>query len=104
MVSEKDLLDAIEQCERDPITYQNIEKLANLYTVHDYLYGQRGYSYSPEPQQVEATIGVYGDSEFLRAIRGKKSTEAWAVMDELMEVLRLTNQRLYNGVIGKLDT
>lgn len=106
MVSEKDLLEAIEECKKDPITYNNIEKLANLYIVHDHLYSDSGYSRSAVPilTQTETVIGDYGDSEFLNAVKGMKSEKVWAVLDELLEsTLKVINRRLYNGVLRKLD-
>ena len=102
MVSERELLDAIEQCEKDPVTYASIEKLANLYTVHNFLYGD------PVPtrttKEVEKTIGRYGDSEFLKGVAGHNSETAWAIMDELMELLQTLAPNLYAGVLRKLDS
>lgn len=108
MVTEKELLDAIRECEKDPITYNSIEKLANLYTVHYHLYGDRRYSHIVTPVQamqskVEATIGDYGDTEFLLKVKGMKAETVWKIIDELLEVLKVTNSRLYDGVIRKLD-
>jgi hypothetical protein len=108
MVTEKELLDAIRECEKDPITYNSIEKLANLYTVHHHLYGDRGYSHAEPPMptvqsEVENTIGDYGDTEFLLKVKGMKADTVWKVIDELLEVLKVTNPRLYDGVIRKLE-
>lgn len=102
MVSERELLDAIEQCEKDPVTYASIEKLANLYTVHNFLYG-KPMPASPA-KEVEKTIGRYGDSEFLRGVAGQKAETAWAIIDELMELLQTLAPNLYAGVLRKLDT
>jgi hypothetical protein len=102
MVSERELLDAIAQCEKDPVTYANIEKLANLYIVHNFLYGQ--LAPAKPSKEVEKTIGRYGDSEFLKGIAGHKAEAVWAIMDELMELLQTLAPNLYAGVLRKLDT
>ena len=102
MVAERELIQAIEECEQDPITYNNIEKLANLYTVYGHLYGSKAHSYESR-ETVENTIGEYGDSEFLLLVRGKNANSVWSILDELLEVLKVTNPRLYDGVLRKLD-
>lgn len=104
MVTEKELLEAIRACEQDPITYANIEKLANLYTVHHYLYGvSDDYPQQSFAAPTETVIGKHGDSEFLTAVDGMDASAVWSVIDELMETVRLVNPRLYDGVLRKLD-
>ena len=43
------------------------------------------------------------NSEFLQAISGRKSSEMWAVMGELMDTLQAINPRLYNSVLRKIN-
>ena len=43
-----------------------------------------------------------GDSEFLRAIKGKDSAAVWAVIDDLMDTLHVTMPRAYNGVMRRI--
>lgn len=33
---------------------------------------------------------------------GMDSTKAWEIIDELMDALKLTNERVYNGVMRRL--
>lgn len=49
-----------------------------------------------------AAVGDYGDSDFLQAVRGKDAAEAWDVMDDLMDTLRLANPRAYESVMRKI--
>ena len=49
------------------------------------------------------TVTVDGNSEFLQAISGRKSSEMWAVMGELMDTLQAINPRLYNSVLRKIN-
>ena len=102
MITEKELLEAISVCQQDPVSYSNIEKLANLYTVYDHIFKKPDLGYSLK-NEVEHTIGSYGDSEFLKAINGQKSEKVWAVLNELMQTLEVINPRIYNGVLSKLQ-
>lgn len=51
----------------------------------------------------EESLGRYGDSEFLRLVEGLEPTAAWAVMDELMETLRVVYPRVFESVMRKLE-
>lgn len=50
----------------------------------------RSYS-APPPEQVEVQVivEVNGDSEFLRAIDGRKADRAWKLMNELVEAVKI---------------
>lgn len=90
--------------------------LAACYILQDHMFANaeknfaNGYSYAAPPevpenysrQSGENTVGDYGDSEFLRAVAGKDPAAMWAVMDELMETLKMVNERVYNGVMRKI--
>lgn len=101
MITERELLEEIEKCQRDPVTYTSIGKLADLYTVQDHLFER--VQPDPYPRQAEKVIRSSGDSEFLRTVDGMDSEKVFAVMDELMGVLEVSNPRLYDGVMRKLD-
>ena len=49
-----------------------------------------------------ATVGEYGDSEFLIAVAGKDPAKAWSVVDELMDTLAMVNSKVYNSVMQKI--
>lgn len=101
MFSRGQLLEAIEELEASPATYQNAEKLATFYTLYDHLYVKEEPVSRIESIR-EVTIDRYGDSEFLKAITDKKSEDAWMVMDELMASLQMLNPRLYQATIDRL--
>ena len=103
MITEKELLNAIEKCQQDPITSSKRSTLADLYIIYDHLFGEpydTGYSYQAP---IEKVIEVKGDSDFLKTVNGMKSEKVWAVINELMEALEATNPRLYDGVMRKLE-
>lgn len=61
----------------------------------------------PEPQRIYSgadteAIGDYGDSVFLQAVYGKDAAAVWAVMDDLMDTMRVTNKRVYDRVLREI--
>lgn len=102
MFSKNELLDAIDDLEMAPATYQNAEKLATFYTLYDHLYIRK------EPMNLvettrEVTIDRYGDTEFLQAIDGINAEKAWKIMDELMSTLMALQRKLYDATIDRLQ-
>lgn len=118
MITEKDLQEAIAECQgqRNPNANTCI-KLAAFYTIRRELYGDSeqlptvgenaivpAYSYASAPvEQVETTIDYISDTEFSQAVDGRKASAVWPVMDELMEVLRVTNKPLYKATLRKIQ-
>lgn len=99
MFTKRELLAAIKECENAPANYQCIEKLAHLYTVYDHLYTE---SAQVPIVKEESIIGDYGESDFLQAISGQDATTVWALMDELMDALKVLNPKLYDNCFAKL--
>lgn len=108
MITEKDLKEAIAECqgERNP-NANTCMKLAAYYTILNNLYPaqpeQISYSYASTPEStVEETVDYYSDTEFSKVIDGKSAADVWTVMDELMTVLQAIKPNLYDGVMRKL--
>lgn len=104
MITEKDLQEAIAECQgiRTP-NANTCLKLAAYYTIKDHMFektSEASYSYAagPNPNMIEYT----SDSEFSKIIKGKEINDVLSVMDELMDTLNVINPRLYEGVITKL--
>lgn len=91
MISEKELLKAIEDTERLPVSFQNCEKLAVFYTLLDHLH-------SAERQLLKRK----SDSEFVSVIADKNLDDVLAVLDELMQTLDVVNNKLYTTTINTL--
>lgn len=102
MISEKELLEAIDECKNNVNSFQWCEKLAALYTVYDHLYGHSAEAGSTHTEP-EVTIEVDGDNEFIKAVNGKKAEDIWNIMSELMESVKLIQPRLYNAVMRKIN-
>ena len=115
MITEKEVAQAIEECLREPVTGNKRAVLADLIIIQDYLFGEPAraqevqqpipmQSYSAPPiEQVETYIGTNGDSEFLKAVDGKKADRVWKLMDELLEAVKILHPRMYTTFIDKVQ-
>ena len=114
MLDKAEIRAAIAKLEFDESSYSNYAKLASLYVIRDKMQEEeRGdggrymgyYSGAPAPVTAEpATVGEYGDSEFLLAVSGKDPAKAWTVVDELMDTLSLVNRKVYDSVLRKIKS
>ena len=106
MITREDLQAAIAEClgKRNPDANTCI-KLAAFYTIQRELYGepenQQSYSFSAAPEPTD-TISFDGPSEFAHTINGRKQTDIWPVLDELMSTIQVIEPRLYNAVMDRL--
>lgn len=115
MITEKEVAQAIEQCMQEPVTGNKRAVLADLIIIQDYLFGEPTLaqeipqptpmqSYSAPPiEQVEKYIETTGDSEFLRAVDGRKADKVWKLMDELVEAVKILHPRMYTTFIDKVQ-
>ncbi len=105
MITEKDLQEAIAECEgeRNPNANTCI-KLAAFYTIQNHLFGvPETYSHAVSPAISAGTVSVEGsDTEFGRLVEGMAADDVIRVMDDLMSTLEIVQPRLYAGVIRKL--
>lgn len=76
----------------------DVSYLSCLYTIRDHMAKTEGES-GPAPA---GTVREYGDSDFLRAVAGMDPARVWAVMDELMDTVRLIQPRLYDSVMDEI--
>lgn len=102
MITEKDLQEAIKECEGVPHPNANTcIKLAAYYTILRNLRGDEetflpSYSYDNAP-----SIN-YSDTEFSQIMETKGIEKAFPVIDELITALAVLNPRLYQSFIIKL--
>ena len=115
MITEKEVAQAIEECMRDPVTGNKRSVLADLIIIQDYLFGEpmkaqeapqpipmQSYS-APPIEQVETYIETNGDSEFLKAVDGRKADKVWKLIDELVEAVKILHPRMYTTFIDKVQ-
>lgn len=107
MITEKDLQEAIAECEgaRNPNANTCI-KLAAFYTIKRELFGGKSpstenYSFSGA-NDAQTIISYDGISEFAQSVNGADQKSVMSIMDELMEALYVMQPKLYRSVISKL--
>ena len=104
MITLREVEEAICEMEAVPdATFETCRKLAVFYILRDYMGGTlpfSGYSAADGPQE---KIERHGDTEFLEIVAGRNPVGVWSVLDELMSTLQITNPRLYDGVMRRLD-
>ena len=104
MIREQDLMEAIAECqgERNPNANTCI-KLAAYYTLKSHLYPEER-NYEPQYSYADApdVLDVEGNSDFTKAVKGRKISDVWPVIDELMVTLQVIQPRLYNAVMDRL--
>lgn len=116
MITEQDLQEAIAECQGDRTPNANTcIKLAAFYVIKDHLFPEKQDAVPPEqpvfrssyaamPEQVETIIDYASDTEFGKMIDGRKASEIWPIVDELVtDALRVVNPRLYGAFIRKLE-
>ena len=115
MITEKEIEQAIKECLREPVTGNKRAVLADLIIIQDYLFGEptlaqeaphpipmKSYS-EPPTEQVETYIETNGDSEFLKAVDGRKADKVWKLIDELVEAVKILHPRMYTTFIDKVQ-
>ena len=106
MIDETELKLWIARLETEESSWPNYEKLAALYIIRNEQGGEQLqakappmlYSAEPAPAKKIKPSG----SEFLEAVGNVAQDRAWEVMDELMDTLKIVNEKAYNSVLKKL--
>lgn len=107
MLDAKEINAEIARLEYVESSYPNYAKLADLYIIRDRMEGnaEKPLSYEQSYSAAPATVsvGITGDSDFLRMVSDKDQQKAWDIMDELMDTLKVVNQRTYDSVMRKIS-
>lgn len=98
MIDRELLLDAIDECEVEPLTSSNIQRLANLYTIYNHHYSQ-----PTRNQKTEKVIVTSGTSDFLKSVDGKSADDVLNIIDELVETIQIIQPALYYGLIKRIQ-
>lgn len=106
MITERDLREAIAECEgvRNPSTSTCI-KLAAFYTILNQISGEQveaerpraGYSMLAKPEV------KYSGSDFSKVVKSKGLEACFPILDEIMGALLVCNPRLYNSAMNRLQ-
>ena len=101
MITERDLQEAIAECQgkRNP-NANTCMMLAAFYTIKDHLFPEEAeiprYSYDV------GTVTYESESEFGQAVKDKDINEVLALVDEIMDTLKVLNPRLYASIMARL--
>lgn len=109
MITEKDLQEAIAECQgkRNPNANTCI-MLAAFLTIQKEMFGKQDdqlsqtYSYAQSPAEPVGEITYRSDTEFSQAVYGMAVNDMMQIVDELMTALQVVNPRLYAGVMRKI--
>ena len=103
MITEKDLQEAIAECQgaRNP-NANTCLKLASYYTIQDHMKSEEPVKYSYAPPPADVIDMSFSDSEFAKMADGKPTEDVLRLIDELMATIQVINPRLYNGVMRKI--
>ena len=115
MITEKDLQEAIAECQgqRNP-NASTCMKLAAFLIILKEMFGEslqnetvqiepvKPYSYQSADNK-EKIVDYPVETEFGKLIDGQIAADVWDVMQELMDALKITNPKLYNFVLRKLE-
>lgn len=112
MVDVREIDGAIAELENSELTMTRVKNLAALYVVKN----QQIAEVSPVAKKEErqepvryyeavdpSTRAAVGGSEFLQAVASVDTNAALSVLDELMSALYISNNRVYNSVMRKLE-
>ena len=95
MITEKELLKAISECEAEPTTQNKISKLADFYVIYDHLFGRAKSEASPPFQRSVERIHTDKSSDFLALIDGKETTAAMYAISEFVEAVKALHPKMY---------
>lgn len=115
MITENDLKEAIAECQGQQNPNANTcIKLAAFLTIQREMFGEsdqgkelknesiKTYSYQPA-DKTEKIVDYPVDTEFGKLIDGQIAADVWNVMQELMDAVKITNPKLYNFALRKLE-
>lgn len=104
MITERDLKEAIAECEGVPKpTANTCIKLAAFYTIQEHLFGKVEETAAQMPMtDYSGHSYLNSQTEFAEAVKGMDPESLMPIIDELMETLQIVQPRLYSSVLRKL--
>lgn len=112
MVDVREIDGAIAEIENSELTMTRVKNLAALYVVKNQQLAD--VFHAPQKAELQEPVRYYeaaepstrdavGGSDFLQAVSNIDTTAALNVLDELMSALYVTNPKVYNNVMRKLE-
>lgn len=91
----------IAEWEAKDLTFLVVERLAWLYIVRDHALMQVKNDTEEEPVMMPA-VAISSGSEFMEACSKANPAKMWAVLDDLMETIKVLQPKLYNATIDRI--
>ena len=99
----------IARLEYNESSYESYGKLDTLYIIRDHLpqkqepHVQSSSLAAPAPQSFARDVGAE-DSDFFRSVSGKDLHQVIAIMNELMDTLRVAYPRVYSKIMQQIES
>ena len=72
-------------------------------SIDKYIKSKEKFNKMPFSTVYAVIVELVGDSEFLRAVDGRKADKAWKLIDELVEAVKILHPRMYTTFIDKVQ-
>lgn len=89
----------IKSLEQGDTNWQNIQRLAWLYTVHDHMISHDNTVVS----RVRDVMPEFNDSEFGKVIAGKDISKIADVLSEHMDIVKVLHPKEYSAVCKRIE-
>lgn len=103
MITEKELLDAIAECEAEPTTQNKISKLADFYVIYDHLFGNAERNRERPAQRNVERIYTDRSTDFLTLVDGKETDAVMRALAEFVEAVKLLHPKMYERLAQALE-
>ena len=72
-------------------------------SIDKYIKSKEKFNKMPFSTVYAVIVELVGDSEFLKAVDGKKADKVWKLIDELVEAVKILHPRMYTTFIDKVQ-
>ena len=72
-------------------------------SIDKYIKSKEKFNKMPFSTVYAVIVELVGDSEFLKAVDGRKADKVWKLIDELVEAVKILHPRMYTTFIDKVQ-
>lgn len=101
MLTERELLETIEECKAAKPTAERCQLMASCYIVLDHLFPKESQA-TVTPAQMSLQTATDSDSEFIHAAKAAGIDRTLEVLDEHMECIRALYPKEYSEILRML--
>ena len=78
-------------------------KRGDFMSIDKYIKSKEKFNKMPFSTVYAVIVELVGDSEFLKAVDGRKADKVWKLIDELVEAVKILHPRMYTTFIDKVQ-